>query len=172
MKSNLCIVFNFLKATHTCKLENEVKKKEDRHHELNNLCVHLRREIWVWFSSSSTTGARVSQGSGKNHNFNSISSSCVKTTLMHNKVLQKTIHSWATAYNPHSKQWLIKEKVQRVELEASNYKPSMAAVNPNIAEIETLVEAMEFRVERKALKSWFALRWEIHVHLNEFGRNQ
>ena len=57
------------------------------------------------------------------------------------------------AYNPHSKQWLSKEKAQTVELEASNCEPSMAAANPNIAETETLAEAMKFRVERKDFKS-------------------
>ena len=159
-------MFNLLKETHTCKLENEVTKKADRHHELKNLRVHLRRDNWVWVSSSSTTGVRLSQGSGKNHYFNSISNSCVKTTLMHNKVLHKTIHSWDMAYNPHSKQWLIKEKAQTVELKASNCEPSMAAVNPNIAETKTFVEAMKFRVERKDFKSRFTWWGELHMHLN------
>ena len=66
--------------------KNRVKKETDRHHEHNNYRIHLRRGSWMWVPSTSTTGARASQGSGKNHDFNTLTINCVKTTLMHNKV--------------------------------------------------------------------------------------
>ena len=75
-------------------------------------------------STNLTTRARASSDSGQNM-ISTLNYQLYNTILMHSKDgLQKTIHSQAMAYNSHSKQWLFKENVQTMELEASNCDPS------------------------------------------------